>query len=72
MAPVEQAAPPSVEDAGRRERALLLRAYESSTLTRANFCALKRMTEADLEALLAQARQESPTDIRPAQARQRR
>jgi hypothetical protein len=35
-----------------------LRAFETSTLSKANFCALKRMTEADLDAALAQARQE--------------
>ncbi len=40
----------------RRENDGLLRAYESSTLTRANFCALKGIAETDLEALLAQAR----------------
>jgi hypothetical protein len=42
----------------RRERAALLRAYETSTLTRANFCVLKRIPEAELEARLVQARQE--------------
>lgn len=40
------------------ERAGLLRAYETSTLTRANFCALKGLTESELEAALAQARQD--------------
>lgn len=40
------------------ERAALLRAYETSTLTRANFCALKGLTEGELEAALAQARQD--------------
>jgi hypothetical protein len=44
---------------GRRERALLLRAYEASTLTRANFCVLKRIAEADLEAQLVLARKEA-------------
>ena len=44
------------DDAQRRERAVLLRAFETSTLTRANFCALKGLTEAQLEGLLAQAR----------------
>ncbi len=44
---------------GRRERALLLRAFETSTLTRANFCALKGLADADLDGLLAQARQEA-------------
>lgn len=75
MAALEPGAAPPLEDAGRRERALLLRAYESSTLTRANFCVLKRMTEPELDALLAQARQEAPAappEFRPAQARHRR
>jgi ProP effector len=46
------------EEEGARSRALLLRSYESTTLTRANFCALKGMKEADLESQLVQARQE--------------
>jgi ProP effector len=45
-------------DPAQRERALLLRAYEGSTLTKPNFCALKRMSEADLDAQLALAKQE--------------
>ena len=45
-------------DDARRERAGLLRAFEGSTLTRANFCALKGIAEADLDAQLAQAREE--------------
>lgn len=48
----------AVQDEQRRERQALLRAYEASTLTRSNFCALKGVSEAQLEALLAQARQE--------------
>jgi sRNA-binding protein len=44
---------------GRRERATLLRAFDSSPLTRANFCALKGIAEADLEAQLTQARKEA-------------
>ncbi len=44
------------EFAARRERAQLLRAFETSTLTRANFCALKQIAEAELEALLERAR----------------
>ena len=51
------------EQAGRRDRALLLRAWETTTLTRANFCVLKRIKEADLEAQLAQARQERPAHV---------
>ncbi len=45
-------------DPAQRERALLLRAYEGSTLTKSNFCALKRMREADLDAQLLLAKQE--------------
>lgn len=45
-------------DPAQRERALLLRAFESSTLSKANFCALKRITEAELDTALAQARAE--------------
>lgn len=56
-------------DAARRERNALLRSFESSTLTKANFLVLKRMTEADLDAQLALARQERqpapPRDQRP-------
>jgi ProP effector len=45
-------------DPAQRERALLLRAFEASPLSKANFCALKRMSEADLDSQLAQARAE--------------
>ena len=45
-------------DAARRERSALLRTFESSTLTKSNFLVLKRMTEAELDAQLALARQE--------------
>jgi len=44
--------------AQRRERAELLRAFESTTLTLANFCALKGLDAALLEATLTQARAE--------------
>jgi hypothetical protein len=50
---------PWPDDPARRERALLLRAYESSTLSRANFCALKRIAPEQLDALLEQARSEA-------------
>jgi sRNA-binding protein len=57
------------------ERAALLRAFESTTLTRANFCALKGLPEAELEAALVLARQDrqhraapSPASDRPARA----
>jgi ProP effector len=45
-------------DPAQRERALLLRSFESSPLSKANFCALKRISEAELDAALAQARAE--------------
>lgn len=68
-APPEPPAPPAPLDAAQRERALLLRTYEGSTLTRANFCALKRMSETELEAQLTLARQErelrAPAPPRP-------
>ena len=50
----EQAA----DNEARRNRAALLRTFESSTLKRANFCALKGLTDAALEAQLVQAREE--------------
>ena len=61
----------------RRERASLLRAFETTTLTPANFCALKGLAVADLEAQLVQARQErterppEPEPPRPPQGQQR-
>ena len=53
-APETSAAAPPIDPA-QRERALLLRSFESSTLSKANFCALKRISESDLDAQLAQA-----------------
>lgn len=55
-----RAEPPAVlpADPAQRERAMLLRAFESSPLSKANFCALKGMTEAALDAALAQAQAE--------------
>lgn len=56
----------------RQSRAALLRAFETTTLTRANFCALKQLPETELDALLARARAErasqppAPPDGRPA------
>ncbi|MBS0449503.1 MAG: ProQ/FinO family protein [Proteobacteria bacterium] len=47
-----------LDDPERRERAQLLRAFETTTLTRANFCALKGVSEATLDATLALARDE--------------
>jgi len=55
------AAPPTAAlplDPAQRERVMLLRAFESSPLSKANFCALKRISEAELDAALAQARAE--------------
>ena len=49
----------AADEQARRDRAALLRAFETSTLTRANFCVLKRIAESELDALLAQARQEA-------------
>lgn len=46
------------EGGARAARASLLRAFETTTLTRANFCALKGVAEAELDAAIAQARQE--------------
>lgn len=61
-APTAPAEPLTPEQAAeleaRRSRAAVLRAYETTTLTRANFCALKGMSDAALEAILVQARAE--------------
>lgn len=46
------------EDPARRERAQLLRLFEASSLTKANFCVLKRISETELDAQLALALQE--------------
>ncbi len=50
------------EEAGRRERAALLRGFETTKLTVANFCALKGIAPDQLDALLAQARAEAAED----------
>lgn len=50
----EQAA----EADGRHQRALLLRSFEQSPLSKANFGALKGLSEEALDALLTLARQE--------------
>ncbi len=54
----EPASPSLPADPAQRERALLLRSFESSSLSKANFCALKRLSETDLDGQLAQARAE--------------
>jgi len=55
----EQDARRAEEDEARRGRARLLRDFETTTLTRPNFCALKGLDDGLLDALLAQARQEA-------------
>jgi ProP effector len=60
VAHVEAQAARAPQDEARRGRQALLRAFEASPLSRSNFCALKGMTEVELDALLAQARLESP------------
>jgi ProP effector len=52
------ATPALPADPAARERALLLRAFESSPLSKPNFCVLKRISEAELDTLLDQARAE--------------
>lgn len=47
------------EAQARRERQALLRDYERTSLTAANFCALKGLRPEDLPALLEQARREA-------------
>ena len=42
-------------DPALRERTMLLRSFESSPLSKANFCALKGIAETALDAALAQA-----------------
>jgi hypothetical protein len=51
-------AAPLPDDPARRERALLLRAWEGSPLTPANFCALKGLKVAEFEAQIELARRE--------------
>lgn len=67
-----QAAQHAADHEARRDRAALLRAFETTTLTRANFCALKGIADAALDTLLAQARSEReqrppmpPREMRP-------
>ena len=45
-------------DPAQRERAVLLRSFEASPLSKANFCALKGIAETALDAALAQAQAE--------------
>ena len=64
---MQDAAPPAPlpADPAQRERAMLLRSFESSPLSKANFCALKGMTEAALDAALAQAQAERGVSSSP-------
>lgn len=48
----------AAEDEARRQRFSLLHDFERTTLTRANFCALKGVAEAELDGLLATIRTE--------------
>lgn len=63
--PVPETAPDTAAQAlhpdhqARRERATLLRDFDRSPLTKANFCALKGMAVATLDAQLTLARQEA-------------
>jgi ProP effector len=59
VANAAQRAAPVADDPARRERMLLLRAFDSSPLTKSNFCALKGMTVEHLDAQLTVARQEA-------------
>lgn len=47
------------DDQARRDRAALLRAYDASSITRANFCVLKGISETELEAQLQLAKQDA-------------
>ncbi|WP_294000537.1 ProQ/FinO family protein [Sphaerotilus sp.] len=48
-----------LQEQKRRNRAQLLRDFEKTTLTRANFCVLKGLPESDLDRVLEQARKEA-------------
>ncbi|MDQ6680784.1 MAG: ProQ/FinO family protein [Pseudomonadota bacterium] len=52
----------ALEEQQRRNRAGLLHDFERTTLTRANFCALKEVAEGELDGLLAIAREEVAQD----------
>ena len=77
----EAAAPPApsvpltpeqiADNEARRGRAALLRAFETTTLTRSNFCALKGLKDDVLEAQLVLAREERKLHPPPAAERDR-
>ena len=70
QAAATNATPESAAQAeARRERAAMLRAFETTTLTLSNFCALKAIKPADLETVLAQARTEREQAPRPSMPR---
>lgn len=52
------AGPGSPQDPAQRDRWQLLRAWESSALSKTNFCTLKRLTEAEFDAQIALAQKE--------------
>jgi len=61
----------ALEEEQSRNRAGLLRAFETTTLTPANFCALMGVVPDELEHLLALARQEAEQRAQQAPARAR-
>lgn len=61
----------ALEEEQRRNRVGLLRAFETTTLTPANFCALMGVVPDELEGLLTLARQEAEQRAQQAPARQR-
>lgn len=61
----------ALEDEQRRNRAGLLRAFETTTLTPANFCALMGVVPDELEGLLVLARQEAEQRAQQAPTQQR-
>lgn len=60
------------EEAGRRQRFSLLRDFETTKLTTANFCALKGIAPEQLDGLLTQARKEAQEDAARPQRPQHR
>ncbi len=67
MPPVPESQAPAAlpVDPAQRERVLLLRSFEASPLSKANFCALKGISEATLDAALARAESEGPVKAAP-------
>ena len=66
-----QPTPALPTDPAQRDRALLLRQFETSPLSKANFCALKGLKEPELDAALAQARGAQALALRQAVERKR-